>query len=243
MDINKHFFDRIGDLLLIGLGGGSIANRYSLDGWKIDAVEIDPVVTKVAKDYFGLRTNECQVFQTDGRQFLLSHQNKYDLIIMDAFGSGSIPFHLVTQQSFELIQEHLNHGGVFAINVQSVGWKSIIVKSIATTLKTHFTDVIALPLHEPPNKLGNVILLAANRKLDFPDEVLGRPVDYVDIDPYEHWVVVQRNHAWDNRFVPDTEGIQILTDDRNPVDVWSEQINFIERKDLHQFFGKHGLSW
>jgi spermidine synthase len=243
MDINKHFFERAGNMLLIGLGGGCIANRFSLDGWKVDVVEIDPVVTKVAKDYFGLRTNDCQVFQADGRQFLHFNQNKYDLIIMDAFGSGSIPFHLITRQCFELIRGHLNPGGVFAINVQSIGWKSTIVKAIAATLKKNFTNVVALPLNEPPNVLGNVILLAANRKLDFPDEVLGNPADYVDIDPYEHWIVIQRNHAWDNRFVPDTKGIQILTDDCNPVDVWSEEINFIERNNLHHFFGEDGVSW
>ncbi len=243
MDMNKNFFEHTGNMLLIGLGGGSIANRFSLDGWKVDAVEIDPVVTKVAKDYFGLRTNDCQVFHADGRRFLRSCQNQYDLIIMDAFGSGSIPFHLITQQCFELIRDRLNPGGVFAINVQSVGWKSVIVNSVASTLKTIFTEIIALPLNEPPNVLGNVILLAANRKLDFPDEVLGNPADYVDIDPYEHWIAVQRNHAWDNRFVPETKNIQILTDDRNPVDVWSEEINFFERKKLHQFFVEQGVSW
>jgi hypothetical protein len=162
---------------------------------------------------------------------------------MDALGSGSIPFHLITQQYFKLIRDHLKAGGVFAINVQSIGWEDTNVKAIAATLKKNFTDVVALPLNEPPNVLGNVIPLAANRKLDFPDEVLGNPTDYVDIDPYEHWIVVQRSHAWDNRFIPDTKGIQILTDDRNQINVWSEEINFIERKNLHQFFGDDGVSW
>ncbi|MDZ7318801.1 MAG: fused MFS/spermidine synthase [candidate division KSB1 bacterium] len=243
MDINQYFFDHTGSLLLIGLGGGSIANSYSMAGWKVAAVEIDPVVTKIATQYFGFRKGDCQVFHADGRQFLRSHHEKYDLIIMDAFGSGSIPFHLVTKQFFELVQQHLQPNGVFAINVQSIGWESKLVQAVAATLKSLFHEVIALPLHEPPNVLGNVILIAANRSLQFPDEYLGKPVDYVDIDPYEHWKVVQRNHAWDNRFVPKTSSSQILTDDRNPVDVWSEEINFKERKELHRFFGDIGVSW
>ena len=243
MDINKHFFPRTGEMLIIGLGGGSIANNYSMDGWKVDAVEIDSVVTYAAIKYFGFRRDDCQVFHQDGRQFLITNKKKYDLIVMDAFGSSSIPFHLITRESFELIADRLKPGGVFAINLQSLGWNSTIVQSVAVTLRQHFDQVIALPIHEPPNTLGNIIMIAANQNLDFPDEMLGSPADYVNVDPYEHWVVVQRNHAWDNRFVPEISGAQVLTDDRNPVDVWSEQINFVERKELHQFFSENELSW
>jgi hypothetical protein len=42
-----------------------------------------------------------------------------------------------------------------------------------------------------------------------------------------------RAHAWDNRFVPATEGLPIVTDDRNPVDLWSERINLAARRLLH----------
>lgn len=243
MDLNRNFFDHTGSMLLIGLGGGSIANSYSAAGWKVDAVEIDPVVTQIAKKYFGFRSEDCRVFHADGRQFLRSTDERYDLIIMDAFGSGSIPFHLITKEFFELIQEHLQPDGVFAINVQSIGWESQLVKAVAATLKSVFSEVFALPLHEPPNVLGNVIVVAANRTLEFSEELLGKPADYVDVDPYEHWKVVQRNHAWDNRFVPEISNVQILTDDHNPTDIWSEEINFRERQELHRFFGAIGGGW
>jgi hypothetical protein len=72
--------------------------------------------------------------------------------------------------------------------------------------------------------------------------MLGAPRDYLP-EPYMHWVVVQRNHAWDNRFVPDTSGAPILTDDLNPVDLWAERINRVARKELHDFFKEDGLSW
>ncbi|MCU0645230.1 MAG: fused MFS/spermidine synthase, partial [bacterium] len=151
MDINKHFFRRTGEMLIIGLGGGSIANNYSMDGWKVDAVEIDSVVTYAAMEYFGFRRNDCQVFHQDGRQFLITHEKQYDLIVMDAFGSSSIPFHLITKESFGLIADRLKPGGVFAINLQSIGWNSTIVRSVAATVRQHFDQVIALPIHEPPN--------------------------------------------------------------------------------------------
>jgi len=240
LDINKHWFKKLGDLLLIGLGGGSIVKSYAMDGWKIDAVEIDPVVIEAAQNYFGLQPQDAEIFDIDGRLFLTTHDKKYDLIIMDAFGSSSIPFHLVTSESFELIASRIKDEGVFAVNVESVGWRSKIVRSLVATLKEHFAEIIVLPSDEPPNALGNVVILAANRRLEFPDEWLGHPADYVDFDPYEHWVVVQRNHAWDNRFVPDTEGIEALTDDLNPIDIWSEEVNKNVRLDLNKFFKKAG---
>jgi hypothetical protein len=57
-----------------------------------------------------------------------------------------------------------------------------------------------------------------------------------------HWYVLQVNHAWDNRFVPDMK-TRILTDDLNPVNVWSARINLVARGDLYAYFGRNGLSW
>jgi hypothetical protein len=44
------------------------------------------------------------------------------------------------------------------------------------------------------------------------------------------------NHAWDNRFVPETQHAQTFTDDLNPVDVLSEGINLASREDYHNYF-------
>lgn len=243
LDITKHLFNARGDMLLLGLGGGSVVKSFAIDGWKIDAVEIDPVVIDAAQKFFGLTPEEAEIFAIDGRLFLTTHTKKYDLVILDAFGSSSIPFHLVTKESFGLIASHLNSNGVLAVNVESVGWKSKIVTSLAATLKEHYEQILVLPIHEPPNVLGNVLILAANRNLEFPEEWLGHPVDYVTLDPYEHWVVVQRNHAWANRFVPDTKGIAVLTDDLNPIDIWSEEVNQHVRKDMHEYFKHKARLW
>lgn len=242
MDITKFFFDKPGKLLLIGLGGGSIVKSYVRDGWTVDAVEIDPVVTEIAYKYFGLESSEAKIFHTDGRQFLLTHKELYDIIIMDAYGSSSIPFHLVTEESFGLIASRLKPDGVLAINIEAVGWRDLIVKSLATTLKSHFDVVLALPTAEPPNTLGNVVLLASNHQLDLPEDMPGHPKDYLHND-YMHWYILQLNHAWENRFVPEADNTLLLTDDLNPVDLWAETINLVGRKDLHRYFGQKGLIW
>ncbi len=236
LDIVKLAFQKPGEMLLIGLGGGSVAKNYYLENWKVDAIEIDPVVVQAAKKFFKLDRDIANIYIQDGRRFLKQTDKKYDLIILDAFGSSSLPFHLITLESFREISNHLKENGIMAINIESIGWESELVLSIGRTLKSVFDEVIVLPLDEPPNVLGNLIILASDRRIEIDEEFLGNPADYVDVDPVEHWRVVEKNHAWDNRFYPDsTKGI-LLTDNRNPVDVWSESINIAYRRELQKYF-------
>jgi len=230
-------------MLLIGLGGGSIVKNYELDGWTVDVVEIDPVVSEIARKYFDLESSNANIYIEDGRKFLINRKKKYDLIVMDAYGSISIPFHLITSESFGLIASRLKPGGVFAVNVISLGWRGVIVKSLAETLKTQFKHVLALPVTEPPNTLGNMVVIASDRKLEFPEELLGRPEDFLN-DKYMYWYNLHMNHAWDNRFVPEKDDeTKIFTDDLNPVDLMNERIKLKLRERLHAYFGKGGLNW
>lgn len=242
MDLNEHFFETPGDLLLIGLGGGSIAKSFAERGWSVDAVEIDPVVVEMAQEYFGLEPSHARVVTMDGRRFLSASAKQYDLIILDAYGSSSIPFHLVTREAFEIVASRLQPDGVLAINMESKGWHSQLVRSLAHTLRQSFENVLALPLAEPPDAFGNLVLLASRRDLEFDEDLLERAFDVVD-DRYRHWVVLQRNHAWDNRFEPEQAGAIVLTDDLNPVDLWSEEINLEARRVLHADPDWYGLGW
>ena len=57
---------------------------------------------------------------------------------------------------------------------------------------------------------------------------LGDPVATLP-DDQKHWRVLQRMHAWNNRFTP--TGGRVLTDDWNPSDLRAEEINFRMRKE------------
>ena len=78
-------------------------------------------------------------------------------------------------------------------------------------------------------------MLASNRVLELKEEP---PVPSSRFSAEYH-----RAHAWDNRFVVDTAGIQVLTDELNPVDIWAERVNFVARKDLHAKFAQTGIGW
>lgn len=235
LDLPGGMFREPGRMLLIGLGGGAVARRYARRGWSVDAVEIDPAVTRAALGYFGFAPADARVFHMDGRAFLAKSGGLYDLIIVDAFGSSSIPFHLVTREAFALMRSRLAPGGAIAMNVIAVGWRHPLVRSLAATLGREFDHVAALPMAEPPNRLGNVIIMASSREIALLEEP---PVPSDRFSDEYH-----RIHAWDNRFTVDARGARVVTDDWNPADLWAEEINLEMRKGLHEYFGGTGLAW
>jgi spermidine synthase len=242
LDLLKHVFDAPGTLLVAGVRGGSVCKSFARDGWKVDACEADARLASTDSKWFGLRASEARLVHADARAFLRRHRGPYDLVVLDIFGDSGLPLHLMTQEFFAQVAAALRPGGVLALPVEAVGWDDVLVKSLAATLDQAFDEVVALPTSEPPNALGSIVLAASNRKLEVPDAALGSPREYFG-DDYGHWFVVQSNHAWLNRFAPEKRLDLILTDDRNPADLWSERINRVARKELHEFFGPRGRSW
>jgi spermidine synthase len=237
-------FDEPGTALLVGLGGGITARNFHEDGWTIESVEIDEKVAELAERHFTLPPMHSAHIK-DGRRFLVDDERDWDLIMLDAFGSSSIPFHLVTREMFALVADRLAEGGAVAINIECRAWDDPLVHSLAATLRTSFDHVWALPIAEPPNTLGNLVLVASNREgFEFDDDRLGDMRAALESgDSAHHWKVVKQNHAWANRFEPGMDRGIVLTDDRSPVEIWSEQINLQARRVLHEHFGEDGRVW
>lgn len=240
MDLPKYFFKNPGSVLLIGLGGGSLAKQYSHASWSVDAVEIDPKVILIARTYFGLQPNDANVIQMDGRSYLASTRKTYDVILFDAYGSSSIPFHLATEEAFGLMAERLNPDGIIALNAEGLGWDDPVIRVLAATLRRQFREVLALPMEEPPDRYGNIVLLASNRPL-IP---LHEPERNKSLDPdWRFGPGYQQVHAWDNRFTPDISHVTPLTDDLNPIDVLTGKAHLVARQELHRYFKESGESW
>ena len=109
-------------ILMIGLGGCAVSNFLSFlyPQAIIDVVEIDQKVIDISKKFFFLNeTSNYKVHHDDGRQFIrkMSDEKTYDLIYLDAFKSGSIPFHLKTIQFYEDVNRVLSPGGVVGSNL------------------------------------------------------------------------------------------------------------------------------
>ena len=66
--------------------------------------------------YFALpRDPRLHVEVEDGRRFLAGDDERWDVIVVDAFYSDSIPFHLATLEFLELVRSRLEPGGVVVV--------------------------------------------------------------------------------------------------------------------------------
>ncbi len=113
-------------VLMVGLGGGTIPTALNelYPQAVIDAVEIDPAVVRMAREYFGFESNEqLRVHETDARVFTkraLKRGTSYDLILLDAYNGDYIPEHLLTREYLEETRGLLTPGGVLAANTFAV---------------------------------------------------------------------------------------------------------------------------
>ena len=111
----------IEQVLMIGLGAGTFTTFLfnHLPKLKIDAVEINPVVVRLAKDFFRLPKDPCyRIHKQDGRKFIESSRQKYDLIFVDAYtGLDLVPKQLAGEDFFKLVRDHLSRGGLAIINL------------------------------------------------------------------------------------------------------------------------------
>ena len=88
-----------------------------LSALQIQAVELDPVVVDVAYRYFHLpRDPRLRVEVGDGRRYLARNEQRWDVIVVDAFFADAIPAHLVTQEFLALVRTRLAPGGVVVTN-------------------------------------------------------------------------------------------------------------------------------
>ncbi len=137
-------------VLIIGLGGGSIAKKYhhEFPSMELDVAEIDPEVIQVAKKYFYFQEGKnVRVHTQDGRLFLMRAPQRYDLILLDAYYADAVPFHLTTREFFQIADSKLTSNGAVVVNLigSVTGPRSKIVRSMIKTLKGVFPQLYVFP--------------------------------------------------------------------------------------------------
>jgi hypothetical protein len=107
---------------VLGMGIGSLT-AYAKKGQSWDIFEIDPDVVKVAKNYFThlkLGAITPDILIGDGRLKIQTKPNNfYDLLIMDAFSSDSVPTHLITLEALKIYLGKLKEKGTLIFNISN----------------------------------------------------------------------------------------------------------------------------
>ncbi len=107
---------------VVGLGCGVLA-AYGRPADEFDMIEINPAVVEIADEHFSFLRESPAKIRThlgDGRLVLeRMSQQRFDLLVLDAFSSDAIPAHLLTREAVALYRQRLLQDGVLAIHVSN----------------------------------------------------------------------------------------------------------------------------
>jgi spermidine synthase len=155
-------------ILFVG-GGGFSGPKYFLATYPnitVDVVEIDPVVINVAKKYFNVTNSpRLNIYNDDARDFLSKTSNqRYDIIVLDAFSKNYVPFHLMTLRYYQLLYNKLTtpNDVIVSNQVGSLeGDTSNLYRAAYKTMSQVFPSVYAFPINQfSPDAIQNIILVA-----------------------------------------------------------------------------------
>jgi len=173
---------------VIGLGIGTLA-AYGRRGDQYRLYEINPAVVDLARrqfspdeadlhfSYLADCEAETHVVLGDGRLQLARELaaepagESFDILVLDAFTSGSIPVHLLTSEAMELYEQHLKPHGLMAMHISN---KYIDLAPVVQRLAArHGFDTVQL----------------INKRRDFPEE----PEVDSDISNRAVWMILYRD--------------------------------------------------
>ena len=131
---------------VIGLGTGTLTT-YARPGDKFRVYEINPEVEILAREYFTFLEDagaRVDVVLGDGRISLETELKKngpqgFDVLIVDAFSSDTIPVHLLTREGFELYWQHLKADGILAMHISNF---RINLRPVVRELASRFNKTI-----------------------------------------------------------------------------------------------------
>jgi hypothetical protein len=143
-------------------GGGFTLPRYvnaTVPGSRSLVLEVDEQLVALARSRLGLRTGpRLRVRVGDARRTLRGVRSKSaDLVVGDAFGGRSVPWHLATQEFVSDIARVLRPEGIYLQNVIDHG-SLRFARASAATLRSVFGHVAVNDDDEPG---GNLVMVAS----------------------------------------------------------------------------------
>ena len=158
------------------LGGGGLTVPHYLaatrPGTRSTVSEIDPGVIRLDRERLGLDPDDGIELTVEDARLGLGRlgPEQVDLVVGDAFGGVSVPWHLTTRETVAEIERVLDDDGVYVLNVIDSGSLDF-ARAEAATLADVFEHVAvasepAVVARTNGQRGANVVLAASNRPLD-----------------------------------------------------------------------------
>lgn len=200
------------------LGGGGLTLPRYLDhvrpGTNSLVSEIDPGVVRVDREWLGLETGAgLEVRVEDGRLGLRRlESSSRDLVVGDAFGGVSVPWHLTTREALVDVHRVLTDEGIYVANLIDHGRQDFARAEVATIGEVFDHVAVVGPANDlgigdQPADGGNLVVIASDRPIDLV------AVRAKLVERGSDWAVISHDALAD--WVGDAI---VLTDDYAPVD-------------------------
>jgi spermidine synthase len=149
-------------VLFLGAAGGTALKQLvtAYPDVEVLGVELDGKVIDVARRFFGLADlPRLRLVEDDARWHLQRSPHRYDVVAIDLYVTGHVPFFTTTREFFALVRDRLTDGGVAMMNVLSPQPGDDLIAPFVRTARSVFADVHLIGE-------GNVILVACRGPLD-----------------------------------------------------------------------------
>lgn len=171
---------------VIGLGAGTLAT-YGRPNDVMRFYEINPQVIDVAHKQFSFLADSAaatEVVLGDARLSMAREPaQQYDILVVDAFSSDSIPIHLITLEAIDVFLKHIKPDGVIAFHVTNryLNLKSVLAllaQACGLTALSIYDDGTSSPLAyssswvvlaKNPEALKKIPLEGDPEKIDIPE--------------------------------------------------------------------------
>ncbi len=156
---------------IVGLGAGALA-CYRRDGQEWTFYEIDAAVDRIARnpDFFTFLSACAPDAPTrlgDARMMLAQEgaAHRYDILIIDAYGSDAVPMHLTTNEAMRLYMSRLAPDGVLLYHISNRYYaidRPLARSAASLGLAARFQDYLAEGATEPGDTPSHVVMIAPN---------------------------------------------------------------------------------
>ena len=176
----------------IGLGTGTLA-VYGKAGDYIKFYEINPEVEKINNQFFTYLKDslaQIEIKYGDARLSLANEpEQSFDIMVIDAFNSDSIPMHLLTKEAFEIYLKNLKPDGIMAVHISN---RYLKLEPVLLKLSEYFKIPNAIINAKHDDKIGTFdnrwVLLSPNSQLlQTPIIKDNESTDIVKIDNFKLW--------------------------------------------------------
>ena len=148
----------------------------------------------------------------DGRWGLAHSHDKYSIISIDAYRPPYIPWHLTTQEYFQIVHDHLTKDGVLVINVGRAPNDRRLINGLIGTISTIFPSIYVMDVPYTFNSVIYATVRSTNVMNLFNNYVVLKE------DPSTHPLLVESMERTLMNITDTPASEVVFTDNRAPIE-------------------------